>query len=129
MEPQTEFETGETVRLRIQINARKKIKDARLVVALCSPVHGVLSSVSTPYQGVHFDVDLPGRVITLEVPKIPFLVGAYHFNISLFGPETVDFYHRSSLRGVFRIVGPPTDGNGYGINGITELQHSWKING
>ena len=76
-----------------------------------------------------FDVDPPGRVITLEIPKIPFLIGAYHFNISLFGPEKVDFYHRSSLRGVFRIVGPPTDADGYGINGITKLQHSWKING
>ena len=43
MEPQAEFETGETVRLRIQINARETIKDARLVVALCSPVHGVLT--------------------------------------------------------------------------------------
>ncbi len=74
MEPQAEFATGEMVRLRIQINAREKIKDARLVVALCSPVHGVLSSVSTPYQGIHFDVDLPGRVITLEIPKIPFLI-------------------------------------------------------
>jgi lipopolysaccharide transport system ATP-binding protein len=129
MEPQAEFETGETVRLRIQINARAKIKDARLIVALCSPVHGVLNSVSTPYQGIQFDVDPPGRVITLEFPKIPFLIGAYHFNISLFGPEKVDFYHRSSLRGVFRIVGPPTDADGYGINGITKLQHSWKIDG
>ena len=129
MEPQAEFETGETVRLRIQINAGAKIKDARLIVALCSPVHGVLNSVSTPYQGIQFDVDPPGRVITLEFPKIPFLIGAYHFNISLFGPEKVDFYHRSSLRGAFRIVGPSTDANGYGINGITKLQHSWKIDG
>jgi lipopolysaccharide transport system ATP-binding protein len=128
-EPQNEFETGENVNLRIELQAQKPVKNARLVVALCSPVHGVLSSVSTPFQDVRFDVDVPGRVVTLRFPEIPLLIGAYHFNISLLGPETTDFYHRSSLRGVFRIVGPPTDANGYGLNGITKIQHGWKVNG
>lgn len=126
---QIEFETGENVNLRIELNAQKPIKNARLVVALCSPVHGVLCSVSTPYQGVCFDVDVSGSVVTLKLPEIPLLIGAYHFNITLMGPETTDFYHRSSLRGVFRIVGPPTDANGYGLNGITKFQHGWKVNG
>lgn len=128
-EPQKEFETGENVHLRIQLNAQEPVNDARLVVALCSPVHGVLCSVSTAYQDVRFDVDVPGCVITLQYPQIPLLIGAYHFNISLLGPEKTDFYHRSSLRGVFRIVGPPTDANGYGLNGITKIQHGWNVNG
>lgn len=126
---QHEFETGETVRLKIHLGAQETIRRARLIVALCSPVHGVLSSVSTPYQDVQFDVVPPGCVVTLEFPGIPLLIGSYHFNISLFGPEPTDYYHRSSLRGVFRIVGPPTDANGYGLNGITKIQHSWKVNG
>lgn len=126
---QSEFDTGDTVRLRIHLEAEKKIERARLVVALCSPVHGVLASVSTPYQEVQFDVAETGCIVKLEFPRIPLLIGSYHFNISLYGPEPTDFYHRSSLRGVFRIVGPPTDANGFGLNGITKVQHKWKVNG
>lgn len=128
-EPQLEFETGERVTLRVNINVTQPIEDARLVVALCSPVHGVLTSVSTSYQGVRFDVDVPGRIVTLDFPEIPLLIGSYHFNISLLGPGPTDFYHRSSLRGVFRIVGPPTDALGYGLNGITKIPHGWNLNG
>lgn len=128
-EEQVEFETGEAVALRIQLNTQQKINNARLVVALCSPVHGVIHSVSTPHQNVSFDVDVPERIVTLKFPSLPLLVGSYHFNISLYGPDTTDFYHRSSLRGVFRIVGPPTDSNGYGINGITSIEHNWNVNG
>ncbi len=126
---QLEFETGETIQLRVRLNAQEQVKNARLIAALCSPVHGVLCSISTAYQDVRFDVDVPGCVVTLNLPQIPLLIGSYHFNISLLGPELTDFYHRSSLRGVFRIVGPPTDANGYGLNGITKIPHGWKVNG
>ena len=128
-EQQTEFETGDNINLRIQLKAQEAVKNARLVVSLCSPVHGVISSVSTSYQRIRFDVDVPGRIVTLNLPDIPLLVGAYHFNITLLGPGTTDYYHRSSLRGAFRIVGPPTNANGYGLNGITKIQHGWKVNG
>ncbi len=124
-----EFETGETLKLRIQLACREPVKDARLIVALCSPVHGSLASVSTPYQDVKFDLDEKGRTIILSFPNLPLLIGAYHFNVSLFGPEIEDYYHRASGRGVFRIVGPPVNANGYGISGVTSLQHSWDING
>lgn len=126
-ERQAEFRTGETVNLQIRLKAEQLVKDARLVVALCSPVHGVLSSVSTAYQDVQFDVDEQGRTVTLKFPQIPLLIGAYHFNVSLLGPKPTDFYHRSSLRGVFRIVGPPVDANGYGLNGITKIPHGWNV--
>lgn len=127
--PQEEFETGEDICLSIELTSNCVIKHARLIVALCSPVHGVLASVSTPYQNVEFDIEPPGRTIKLRFPRIPLLIGAYHFNISLFGPETTDYYHRSSIRGVFRVVGPPTNANGYGLNGITKLNHDWQVNG
>ncbi len=124
-----EFETGETVRVKIQLACDVPVKDARLVVALCSPVHGTLTSVSTPYQGVSFDLDPSGRMVTLEFPAIPLLIGSYHFNVSLLGPTTTDFYHRSSGRGAFRIIGPPMNADGYGINGVTRLQHGWDVSG
>jgi lipopolysaccharide transport system ATP-binding protein len=126
-EGRKEFETGETVKVRIKLSCRRPIEHARLVVALCSPIHGTLASVSTPHQDVHFDLDQHGKMVTLEFPKIPLLIGSYHFNVSLLGPEPTDFYHRSSGRGAFRIVGPPTNADGYGITGVTSLEHGWKI--
>lgn len=124
---QREFQTGDDIRVRIKLTAEQPIKDARLIVALCSPVLGSLSSVSTPYQQIKFDVLPPGREVVLTFPKIPLMVGSYHFNISLYGPELTDFYHRASGRGMFRIVGPPVDANGYGICGVTKLDHHWEI--
>jgi len=105
------------------------VLNENVIVALRSPVHGVLCSVSTPYQDVKFDVPNGGCTVTISFPKIPLMIGAYHFNISLYGPETIDFYHRGSLRGNFRIVGPPTDANGYGILGTVKLDHQWQIDG
>ncbi len=128
-ERQEEFETGETIKLRVRLESNERIKNARLIVALRSPVHGVLCSVSTPYQDIQFDVPTDGCTVTVTFPKIPLMIGAYHFNISLYGPETIDFYHRSSLRGGFRVVGPPTDANGYGILGTVKLDHQWQVNG
>jgi lipopolysaccharide transport system ATP-binding protein len=125
--PQREFQTGDTLRLRIKLTVEQPIADARLVVALCSPVLGSISSVATPFQNVKFDVLPPGRELVLEYPQIPLMIGSFHFNISLYGPEITDFYHRASGRAMFRIVGPPVDANGYGINGLARLEHRWKL--
>jgi lipopolysaccharide transport system ATP-binding protein len=124
---QREFQTGDEVRVRIKLTANQPIHNARVIVALCSPVLGSLSSVSTPYQQIKFDVLPPGRELFLAFPQIPLMVGSYHFNISLYGPELTDFYHRASGRGTFRIVGPPVDANGYGICGVTKLDHHWEL--
>jgi lipopolysaccharide transport system ATP-binding protein len=125
--PKREFQTGDTVRVRIKLTAEQPIMSARLIVALSSPVMGNISSVSTPYQDVNFDIVPPGREIILEYPQIPLMVGSFHFNISLYGPEITDFYHRASGRAMFRIVGPPVDANGYGLNGLTRLEHRWQL--
>lgn len=122
-----EFATDEKLELQIDLETTEPIKDARVVVALASPVHGVLASMSTPYQDVTFDLEPPGRTIKLNLPSLPFLVGAYHFNVSLLGSGKSDFYHRAMMRSPFRIVAPATDAYGYGINGIIKLKHDWKV--
>ncbi len=83
-QPQLEFETGQSVVLRVQLRAEQPIKDARLIVALCSPVHGVLTSVSTPYQNVQFDVNPPECEITADFslhPLVDWVVPFQHFAI------------------------------------------------
>ena len=129
--PQTEFETGDSLKVRILLKSKKKIENARVIVALNSPSIGVVSSVSTTYQEVRFDVDPAahpdGRTITVIFHNVPLLLGAYHFNISLFGPETIEFFHRRSGCGNFRITGPPVDLYGMGIHGILKVDHEWNL--
>ena len=129
--PQAEFQTNESIKLRVRLKAKQAIRNVRLIVALNSPSLGTLASVSTRYQQVQFDLDPDvypdGRIVTLSYSQVPLLLGAYHFNISLFGPEMTDFFHRRSGCGSFRIVGPPTDANGMGVTGILSLDHHWEL--
>ena len=130
-EPQSEFRTGDVVRLKIHLKTKEKIPSARIVVAVSSPTLGVLASISTAYQDFVFDLDPlthpEGMWLTLDLPRLPMLVGAYHFNISLYGPETTEFFHRRSACANFRVVGPPVDADGRGISGVIGLDHSWSI--
>ncbi len=129
--PQSEFQTGDCIRVKIRMDSVRKIDRARLIVALTSPTLGVLASMSTPYQDFRFDLDPEthpeGRYVTIELPNFPLLIGSYSFNISLYGPESTDFFHRRSRCGSFRIVGPPNNPDGYGICGTMQLDHRWKL--
>jgi lipopolysaccharide transport system ATP-binding protein len=124
-EAQNEFETGQTCQLRVEIESRESVKRLRLIAALSSPVHGVVSAVSTAHQDFQFDLQPGTSVITLELKKLPILVGAFHFNISLYGPNTSDFFHRLSYQAPFRITGPSINSDGFGIRGIMMIDHSW----
>jgi len=130
-EVQKEFRTNDSIKVRIHLKSKVEIKNARLVVALNSPSIGTVASVSTPYHQVQFDLgpqNYPdGRTITLSLDHVPLLIGAYHFNVSLYGPETTDFYHRRSGCGMFRIVGPEINLDGMGVCGLMHMEHQWKL--
>lgn len=124
---QSEFTTGDDVCVRIKLASKRKIAGARLIVALTSPNSGKVTSVSTPHQEFEFDLKENGCEIELRFPAVPLLIGSYYFNVSLFGPQPVDFYQRRSGTGTFRIVGPPTNADGFGINGLVRLDHHWSV--
>ena len=130
-QPQKEFNTNDSLKLRILLKSKVKVKNARIVVALNSPSIGTVSSVSSKFQEFRFDLDPQthpdGRTITLSFARVPLLLGAYHFNISLYGPETTEFFHRRSGCGTFRIVAPEVDAYGMGISGLVHLDHNWKL--
>ena len=130
-QPQKEFNTNDSLKLRILLKSKAKVKNARIVVALNSPSIGTVSSVSSKFQEFRFDLDPQthpdGRTITLSFARVPLLLGAYHFNISLYGPETTEFFHRRSGCGTFRIVAPEVDAYGMGSSGLVHLDHNWKL--
>ena len=127
--PQTEFQTGDTIHVALRLCSERQVNNARLVATLASPIHGPLASMSTPFKDIRFDLNPAGTTVTLELLNNPLLVGAYHFNISLYGEDSIDFKQRRSGIGHFRIIGPPVDVDGRGINGVFKLDHGWNING
>lgn len=124
--PQTEFQTGDTVRVRIQVTAETAVNGARFIAALCSAAVPSLSSVATPYQNFQFDLRPGISEWELVWDELPLLVGAYYLELSLYGAELTDFCHRKSGSAPFRIIGPPVDANGRGICGIARLAHHWR---
>ncbi len=123
-----EFETGEDILVKIEVQSDSALDDLNLVAALWSPVHGRIASMSTANQNVTFSASADSTVaVTLRFKQVPLLLGAYHFNVSLYGPVPTEFYHRLTGVGNFRIIGPPTCSLGRGINGIVKINHQWKI--
>ena len=123
-----EFETGDDIVVRIGIKSEIAAEDLNCQAALWSPVHGRIASMSTASQQVKFSAGKDSTVVvTLHFQNVPLLLGAYHFNLALFGPVSTEFYHRWTGIGNFRIVGPPTCSLGRGINGIVKIDHQWKI--
>ncbi len=123
-----EFETGQDVVIRVEVKSERAAADLNLIAALWSPVHGRIASMSTASQNVTFDAGVDSSVmVTLKFKNLPLLLGAYHFNLSLYGPVSTEFHHRVLGIGNFRIVGPPTCSLGRGINGIVKLDHQWEI--
>lgn len=130
--PRPEFTTGETVCLRIVVSSSKSsaqsFENLNLVAALFSPVHGRIFATSMAWQQMDFSLQAGQSVtVTLRFEKTQLLLGAYHFNISLYGREPVDFHQRLSGKGNFRVIGPPLNSQGRGINGIVKLPHRWTI--
>ena len=123
----TEFETGEDLILQVKIECEEPVENARIIVALASPNHGVLTAVSSLYQNLQLDLGRGQHVIRLAIKQNPLLIGPYNFNVSLYGPKTEDFFHRVLNQAPFRITGPPINTDGRGIRGIIKMDHAWNI--
>jgi hypothetical protein len=122
----TEFITGDCIFLDISVATKERVDGTRLIVAIESPSAGMLGSFSTPYQGFQFDLIPPQTTVRLILPDFPLLVGDYRFSVNLYGPEITDFYDRWSPAASFRIVGPPTNAFGFGVNHIFNFRHRWE---
>jgi lipopolysaccharide transport system ATP-binding protein len=125
--PKTDFRTGEKLCLRIGIRCTEPIPKARINVSLSSPTTEVITTTATVQQGLRFDLTPGQHHFLLEFDNLPLLVGAYFFNLSLFGEDMGDFHHRRMAVGTFRIVGVDADGGKLGntVSGIVRIPNRW----
>lgn len=124
---QPHFETGENIAAEIEIESTELIEDARIRVFIDSARAGVLGGVSSPLKDFWFDLKPGTNVVGIEFLQIPLLMGGYTLNASISGKEIVDFIDRRNPGPGFEIVGPRTDSNGYGEDGIVRFNHRWKL--
>ena len=122
----TQFQTGETLRVRITLGAAEAVRGGRIIANVESPSAGILGAFSTPYTNFQFDIDPQQTVIQLSLPDVPLLVGTYNINLNLYGPEITDVYDRRVPGASFDIVGPPTNAFGFGVNHVFKFNHHWK---
>jgi lipopolysaccharide transport system ATP-binding protein len=127
-QPKSDFRTGEKLCLRIGIRCREAIPKARINVSLSSPTTEVITTTATVQQGLRFDLNPGLHQFLLEFENLPLLVGAYFFNLSLFGEEMDDFHHRRMAVGTFRVVGVDADSGKLGntVSGIVRIPNRWK---
>jgi lipopolysaccharide transport system ATP-binding protein len=126
-QPKSEFRTGDSLALQVSIRCQQPIPKARLIASLASPTTEVIATTSTIQQGLRLDLEPGLHTIQLEIESLPLLVGAYYFNLSLFGPGMADFYHRRMAVGVFRVTSVEADASGNTLGGIVRIQNQWSI--
>jgi hypothetical protein len=121
------FQTGDRMRLVIDVQCSQPLDSARLIAAICSPRHDELGSTSSAASDLRPNLGIGTHRFVMEIDRLPVLLGSYYFNISLYGAEITDFQERRSGVGVFKITGPPVDVNGYGLYGTLAFDHSWNF--
>lgn len=128
-QPSTEFKTGDTLKLKVQLRCSERIPKARLNASLSSPTTEVITTTATVQQGLRFDLEPGQQTLWLEFENLPLLVGAYFFNLSLFGEDMDDFYHRRMAVGTFRVVGVDSDSSKLGntVTGIVRIPNRWSL--
>jgi len=125
-EPASEFQTGETLVAEIRLECRRPLRGARLKVQIESPAAGILGTFGTPHAGFRFELRPPGTRLRLTLPDLPLLVGGYHLNLALAGPDITEKYHRLAPAASFSVVGPKLRPFGFGRGGIFRFRHHWQ---
>lgn len=120
-----EFKTLDDIYMEIELILHDDITAPRLVINLLTPAVGIVFSTSNVYMHHKLKIGRYGGKVALLFKKVPLLIGAYYFNISLYGERPDEFYDLRQGAGAFRVTGPELDSLGYGINGLVKLEHEW----
>jgi hypothetical protein len=87
---------------------------------------GPLGSLSSPYSNFVFDVNPPKTKINLRLKNVPLLLGTYFLTLGLNGPEQGEAYDLKPQAAHFKIIAPPTNSFGFGLNDFLKFEHSWE---
>jgi hypothetical protein len=122
-----DYQTGEELVAEVSLAAKRRIRNARLIVHVMTPSLGTLGSFASPHKGFNFDIEPPGTVLRFRMPRLPLLIGSYSLMVSLYGSSIKDFLHGMTDAATFKIVGPAVDTFGYGVCHTVSFEHDWEL--
>lgn len=120
-----QLQTGDDLNVKITIESDKVLEDVCLRIYASSANMGIIGGFANKYSDFRCDLQPPHSTFYLKLHQIPLLAGTYSLNATLYGQHEWDFLDRLVPGCKFRIHGPPTDPNGFGIDGTVLLQHQW----
>lgn len=119
------WETGDPLSLEIDVDCETPLDNACLRLFISSPSHGVLGGFANHASGFPCHLKPPRTTFRLEFTRLPLLAGAYSIGATLYGPGPWDFCDRLESGVALHVVGPPTDPNGFGLDGAIRFEHRW----
>jgi len=120
-----QVQTGDSLRVEIEVACQTPLDDACLRLFFKSAGMGVLGGFANKAAGFRCDLRPPLTRIQVEIQDLPLLAGAYSLNATLYGPERWDYCDRLDPGLTMHVTGPPTDPNGFGIDGTVRFPHRW----
>ncbi len=129
VEPPTQedgWRTGDSLTVEIEIHCETPLENACVRLFVRSPALGILGGFANHASGFRCDLEPPVTRFRATLNRMPLLMGAYSIGATLYGPGSWDFCSRLDPGVKFHIVGPPTNPNGFGIDGAIAFEHRWE---
>lgn len=119
------WRTGDSIEAEIEIHCQTPLDDACVRLFIRSPALGILGGFANHASGFRCDLKAPTTKFRVTIESLPLLMGAYSIGATLYGPGPWDYCDRLESGAAFQIVGPPTDPNGFGIDGAIVFHNRW----
>jgi lipopolysaccharide transport system ATP-binding protein len=119
------WQTGDSLEFEVTIHSQTPLENACLRLYIKSPAAGILGGFANHATGYRCDLQSPETRFRVRLLRLPLLQGAYSLGATLYGPGPWDYCDRLETGVTFRIAGPPTDPNGFGLDGTLHLEHEW----
>lgn len=119
------LQTGDDLEVEVEVSCDRQLPDACLRLYVTSAQVGVVGGFANRYSGFRCHLTPPSTRFRVTLKQLPLLAGTYSLNATLYGEGPWDFLDRRNPGAKFVITGPPTDSNGFGIDGTILFPHQW----
>ena len=125
--PATAMRSGDALDVVIEVEARQKLDQARIVLGLFHSEFGPLFHVSSFATHGWIPLGAGANTVTVSLGRLPIQFGSYYVKASVRGPELVDMYDLVHSAGSINVTEPRPNYEGFGINGVLMPTCSWQL--
>jgi ABC-type polysaccharide/polyol phosphate transport system ATPase subunit len=119
--PQTKFEVGETVKIRLYYHAYKNIDNPIFNIAIYrGDKNEAVTGMRTDFDKINFGIIKGSGFVDLKIDNFNLLPNSYIINTTIYHSDGFAFYDRIERIARIEVIG------GKKINGTTYLPHTWN---